>query len=246
MAPFLTLANALWSGVEEAPAHRFWSGLHDALLRYANGRDRKLLHTLRHASEVVRSDALVLTYSHSTAVRLALLRALTAGRRFEVVCSESRPMSEGVPLARHLATAGIPVHLTTDAALAGWVERADLVLLGADAVCLGRFANKVGSEAILHAARRGKVPAYVLADSSKWLPEGLTGFWRVREEAPREIVRVRHPNLHVYNRYFDLAPLALLTGLVWEGGIARPAEVRRRIARLAVSQDLVGILTRRK
>jgi translation initiation factor 2B subunit (eIF-2B alpha/beta/delta family) len=154
-------------------------------------------------------------------------------------------MGEGVALARDLATAGISVHLTTDAALVGWVERADLVLLGADAVCVRSLVNKAGTEAVLRAARRGGAPAYVLADSSKWLPESLAGFWRVREEAPGEIAHLRHPNIHVHNRYFEPVPLELLTGLVWEGGIWQPAEVRRRIAGIAISQGLTSLLRRR-
>ena len=246
MAPFLTLANALWLGVQGQSEERFWTGLHNALIRYADGIDRNLLRTLRHAAGLVRSRSLVLTYSNSTAVRMALLRALATGRRFEVVCSESRPMGEGVALARDLATAGISVHLTTDAALAGWVERADLVLLGADAVCARSFVNKTGTEVVLRAARRGGALTYVLADSSKWLHKSLTGYWRVREEAPGEIAQFRHPNIHVHNRYFEEAPLELLTGLVWEGGIGQPAEIRRRLAGLPISKGLTSLLRRRQ
>jgi translation initiation factor 2B subunit (eIF-2B alpha/beta/delta family) len=155
-------------------------------------------------------------------------------------------MGEGVALARALAKSGISVHLTTDAALAGWVERADLVLLGADAVCARSFVHKIGTEVVLRAARRGGASTYVLADSSKWPPENLAGFWRVREETPGEIAQLRHPNIHVHNRYFEQAPLELLTGLVWEGGIGQPAEIRRRLAGLATSKGLTSVLRRRQ
>lgn len=243
MAAFLTLANALWlacgEGSGRAPS---WGDLHDALVRYADGIDRGLGLTVRHAALLVRSRSLVLTYSSSTAVRWALWRAMALGRRFEVVCSESRPMREGVTLARRLAALGIPVHLVVDAALAEWIERADLVLLGADAVMPDVVVNKVGTEPLLQAARRAGVPAYMLADSSKWLPEGLAGFWRVREEAPEEIARPGVPTLRVHNRYFGTSPLSLVTGVVWEGGVARPADVRRRITRLPVSKGLVRLL----
>lgn len=245
MAAFLSIANALWlahgEGRRRSPD---WRDLHDALVRYADGIDRGLGLTVRHGAALVRSRSLVLTYSNSTAVRLALWRAMAAGRWFEVVCSESRPMREGVVLARRLAALGIPVHLVVDAALAEWIERADLVLLGADAVMPDVVANKVGTEPLLRAACRADVPVYVLADSSKWLPKGLAGFWRVREEAPEEIVRPGVPTLRVHNRYFGTSPLALVTGLVWEGGVARPADVRRRITRLRVSKGLVKLLAR--
>ncbi|MBI4198982.1 MAG: hypothetical protein HY535_00715, partial [Chloroflexi bacterium] len=214
------------------------------LVRFADGIDRGLGLTVRHGAALVRSRSLVQTYSNSTAVRLALWRAMGAGRRFEVVCSESRPMREGVSLARRLAALGIPVHLVVDAALAEWVERADLVLLGADAILPEAVVNKVGTEPLLHAARRAGVPAYVLAESSKWLPDALAEFWRIREEAPEEIARPGVPNLRVHNRYFGTSPLSLVTGLVWEGGVTRPAALRRRISRLPVSKGLVKLLAR--
>jgi translation initiation factor 2B subunit (eIF-2B alpha/beta/delta family) len=245
MAPFLALANALWLGRgEDRERASTWRDLHAALVRYSRGIDSGLRLTIRRAARLVRSRSLVLTYSNSTAVRMALWRALASGRRFEVVCSESRPMREGLTLARQLATLGIPVHLVVDAALAEWVGRADLVLLGADAITPGSVINKVGTEALLQAARRSRVPAYVLADSSKWLPPALASFWRVREEAPGEITRVRHPNLRVQNYYFGISPLSLVTGVVWEGGLARPMQVRRRIARLPVSGALMRVLGR--
>lgn len=243
MAAFLTLANALWLARGEGSGRLpSWGALHDALVRYADGIDRGLGLTVRHAAPLVRSRSLVLTYSNSTAVRLALWRAMAAGRRFEVVCSESRPMREGVTFARRLAALGIPVHLVVDAALAEWIERANLVLLGADAVMPDVVANKVGTEPLLHAARRAGVPAYMLADSSKWLPDALAEFWRIREEAPEEVARPGVPTLRVHNLYFGTSPLPLVTGVVWEGGVARPADVRRRITRLPVSKGLVRLL----
>ncbi|MBI2560945.1 MAG: hypothetical protein HYW08_00735 [candidate division NC10 bacterium] len=243
MAAFLSLANALWlAGGEGGTRPRSWEDLHDALLRFADGIDRGLGLTVRHGAALVRSRSLVLTYSNSTAVRLALWRAMGAGRRFEVVCSESRPMREGVRLARRLAALGIPVHLVVDAALAEWMERADLVLLGADAILSDVAMNKVGTGPLLQAARRLGVPAFVLADRSKWLPDALARFWRVREEAPEEIARPGLPNLRVHHRYFGAAPISLVTGLVWEGGVTRPAELRRRMTRLPVSKGLVRLL----
>jgi translation initiation factor 2B subunit (eIF-2B alpha/beta/delta family) len=243
MAVFLTLANALWMGRgEEKGGRPSWDGLHDVLVRYADGTDQGLRATVRRAANLVGPGSLVLTYSNSTAVRLALWQAMAGGRRFEVVCSESRPMAEGVVLARHLAALGIPVHLVVDAVLAEWVEAADLILLGADAITPDIVVNKVGTEPLLHPARRVGVSAYVLADSSKWLPAALARHWRVRDEPADEIVRPRLPNVQVHNWYFGTSGLGLVTGVVWEGGVARPGEIRRRISRLPVSRALVNLL----
>jgi len=219
-------------------------GLHDALVRYADGIDRCLRATVRRAAALVRSGSLVLTYSNSTAVRLALRQAMARGRRFEVVCSESRPLGEGVVLARRLAALGIPVHLVVDAVLAEWMDAADLILLGADAITPDVVVNKVGTEPLLRAAHGVGVPAYVLADSSKWLPVALARCWRVRDEPAGEVLRSGIPNLHVHNWYFGTSALSLVTGVVWEGGVARPGEIRRRTARLPVSETLVNLLAK--
>ncbi|HYL81577.1 MAG TPA: hypothetical protein VEU07_12235 [Candidatus Acidoferrum sp.] len=243
MAPILRLANELWLAWEACPSpSSAWESLHDALVHSSEGVDRALRETVGRAGALVRPGSLVLTYSSSTAVRLALWQAMADGKKFTVVCSESRPMGEGVGLARGLTALGIPVHLTLDVALLEWIERADLVLLGADAILPGGVVNKVGSGPLLQVARLAGVPAYVLADSSKWLPEGLTRFWRIRREAPGQITRLRHPDLTVHNRYFGISPLGAMRGLVWEGGIAPPAEVKRRIGKVRVSTSLVEYL----
>ncbi len=241
MAPFLTLANALWLAMEEE-GRPGWQKLHDALVRHADGIDRALEATVRRAAALVRSRSVVLTYSNSTAVRLALWRAMAEGKAFVVTCSESRPMNEGVALAKFLAERGVLVYLVVDAGLFDWLGITDLILLGADAVFSQGIVNKIGTEPLLQAARRIGIPTYVLADSSKWLPDRLARFWRVRPESPAEITALRHPNLVVHNRYFDRSPLTLVTGIVWEGGVSRPEDVRRRIARLPVSTGLVRLL----
>jgi len=244
MASFLTLANDLWlAGQAEGRPSR--KPLHAGLVRHADRIDRALAATVRRAAGLVRSRSIVLTYSNSTAVRLALWRAMAGGKTFVVACSESRPMNEGVALAKFLAERGVPVSLVVDAGLFDWIGIADLVFVGADAVFSTGIVNKIGTEPLLQAARRLGVPAYVLADSSKWLPDRLARFWRVRPESPAEITALRHANLVVHNRYFDLSPLSLITGIVWEGGVARPSEIRRRIAKLPVSRRLVTLLAKR-
>jgi len=246
MAPFLTLANDLWLAMEEEEGQPSWQPLHAALVRYADRIDRALEATVRRAAALVRSRSVVLTYSNSTAVRLALWRAMAEGNAFVTVCSESRPMNEGMALAKFLAERGVPVYLVVDAGLSNWLGIADLILLGADAVFSQGIVNKIGTEPLLQAARRIGIPAYVLADSSKWLPDRLARFWRVRKESPAEITALRHPNLVIHNRYFDQSPLTLVTGVVWEGGVARPGEIHRRIARLPVSKPLVTLLAKRR
>lgn len=246
MAVFLTLLNALWLACEKgACTPSAWRRVHAALTRYTDGIDRGLLAVVRRAATLVKPRSLVLTYSSSTVVRLALWGAMAVGRSFEVVCSESRPVQEGVALARRLSDLGISVHLVVDAALTEWVKEADLLLLGADAILPAIVVNKVGTEPLLRAARHAGVPAYILADSSKWLPGPLARFWWVRDEDPTQLLRPIPANVQVHNRYFGASALSLATGVVWEGGVARPGEVNRHIARLPTSRLLLDFLAKR-
>jgi translation initiation factor 2B subunit (eIF-2B alpha/beta/delta family) len=249
MAVFLTLLNVLWLACEEgartpSATPSAWRRVHAALVRYADGIDRGLLAVVRRAAALVKPRSLVLTYSSSTVVQLALWRAMAVGRSFEVVCSESRPMQEGVALARRLSDLGISVHLVVDAGLTEWVKEADLLLLGADAILPDVMVNKVGTEPLLQAARHAGVPAYILADSSKWLPAPLARFWWVRDEDPTQLLRPIPLNVRVHNRYFGGSTLSLVTGVVWEGVVPRPGEVNERIARLPASRLLPDFLAR--
>jgi len=55
LAPFLTLANAMWQGLEKHPAtSKAWEGLHDSLVQYADGIDGGLQATVREAARLVR------------------------------------------------------------------------------------------------------------------------------------------------------------------------------------------------
>src|SRR5690606_41726653 len=58
--------------------------------------------------------------------------AQRAGRRFSVICAESRPVFEGRQTAAALASYGIPVRLVVDAAAMHAVAEAQMVLVGAD------------------------------------------------------------------------------------------------------------------
>ena len=109
----------------------------------------------------------------------------------------------------------------------------------------GVVVNKVGTGSLLHAARHAGVPAYILADSSKWLPSPLARFWCVRDEDPRQLLRPIPPNVQVHNRYFGSSALSLVSGVVWEGGVARPRGVNQRIARLPTSRLLRELLAKR-
>ena len=84
----------------------------------------------------------VLTISHSSVVE----QALRSGRAAEIHCLRSEPGGEGAALAARLGA-----HLWEDAQLDEAAAAADVGLVGADAVGLDSFVNKVGTAALCRA-----------------------------------------------------------------------------------------------
>jgi methylthioribose-1-phosphate isomerase len=152
---------------------------------------------------------------------------------------------EGVRLARALAREGVPVTLSSDAALMGQLEDVDLVVVGADAFVPGGFANKVGTSALARLARLAGRSFIVLADTEKILPLALAPFFRLPTRAGREIARAA-PGLTVENPYFDCTPYRLVSGVVTEKGRTSIGELRREMRSIAVSTALVRALERRR
>jgi len=183
------------------------------------------------AQEIIPATGTVLTVSASDTVFQALDAAHQAGRRFRVVCTESRPQNEGVSFARSLARVGIPVTLILDAAVAEAVPGAT-VLVGADACTPAGVINKVGTQTLALLADRFGSPVYALFGQEKLLPESLARGIAIADQPPTEILPEPTPGVTVVNRYFDRTPLALFTGFVTDLGLLRPDEV------VAVLSDL--------
>lgn len=223
MAPLVNLAcRVLAAGAEAARAcQEFLSAVEQAAVAVA-----------QHGAALLSDGDTVLTHSFSSVVRGALLEAVRRGRRFRVIATESRPMREGVRLARELADAGIPVQLVVDAAAPGLAPEVTRVMVGADAVTLTGVVNKVGTAPLALAAREHHVPIHVLASSDKFLPAG----YRLPPEPPhdpREILEEETPRVTVRNLYFEIVPLDWFTAVVSEEGSLPPGEVRARLQRAA-------------
>lgn len=184
-----------------------------------------------HAAALIAEGDAVATHSRSSTVLAALKRAAAEGKRFTALVTESRPLGEGVRLARELAAEGIAVRLFTDAAVGAIASEACVVLVGADAVTQEGVVNKAGTRALALAARECAVAVYALATSDKFVPAELELPPEPLRD-PDEILPGAPPGIEVVNRYFESTPLDLFTGLVTEDGVLKPDAVRTRLAGL--------------
>lgn len=236
MAPLVTLARRVMKAVDDADSLE--SGRHAAARAAADfGRDSqaRVDAVVGAALEILPAGAVVATISASGTVR-RLLETEAGPRGIRVVCFESRPMNEGRALAAALADAGVDVTYAVDAAIGSLAPGCDVVIVGTDAIGDAGVVNKIGSLGLARAARRFGVPVYVLADRTKLLPRGFPQL--VGDDRPAEEVWEAPPGVTVWNRYFELTPMELVTGIVTESGVLSATQAEEARAALELPAEL--------
>jgi translation initiation factor 2B subunit (eIF-2B alpha/beta/delta family) len=157
------------------------------------------------------AGASVVTHSASATVREALVHTPPA----HVTCTVSRPREEGRDFAEILREAGLQVDLVEDADAGGALQRANLLLVGADTVFRdGALCNKVGTSDLARSAGRHGVPTIVAAEVLKLAPYAMRGPDELSEEGTR-----------------DVTPPELIAEIVTEEGVFTPEEVAALIDR---------------
>ncbi len=179
------------------------------------------------------------------------------GRRFHVLCDETRPRCQGATLtAWELAQAGIPHQVIADSAAGHLMQRReiDVVIVGSDRTLgrTGEVANKIGTYTLAVLAARHRIPFYVALPLSTldWtlrsgrdipieerVADEVLGAWGVvgdpkaRGRVPRRkrpvYVRVANPGSAARNPGFDVTPPELVTGITTPVGIFDPRQLWR-------------------
>jgi methylthioribose-1-phosphate isomerase len=162
-----------------------------------------------------------------------VLTAHRAGRLARLWVDETRPLLQGSRLTAYEAQrAGMPYAVLADSAAASLMAagQVDMVVTGADRVAAdGSVANKIGTYGLAVLARHHGVPFVVAAPVSTIDFTAADGSAIVVERrAAEEVtsfagVAVSPAGSGAYNPAFDVTPAALVTALVTERGVARPA-----------------------
>ena len=181
------------------------------------------------AAELIEDGMTIMTHSASATVLRAFLTARQTGKQFEVICTESRPMREGVKLAESLSRAGIPVKLIVDAATFSQLAEVQLIFVGADSVSPAGLVNKSGTLGLALAAAMQNVDLYALCGSEKFLPQDYS-LPPEPLKNPHEILAEPVENVTVLNYYFDQTPLNYLHGLISENGFLKAPALRQALA----------------
>ena len=118
----------------------------------------------------ISDGSTVLVHSSSRVVFYTLLEALKAKKRLTVFVTESSPSKSGHQMKKWLEEEGMKsVSVIPDSAIGFFLERVDLVLVGAEAVVKnGGIINEIGSYPLAVCAKAVNKPFYVLVESYKF------------------------------------------------------------------------------
>jgi translation initiation factor eIF-2B subunit delta len=164
MAPLVNLTNAVLFGLDRAESPGDICDRFLALLASAGDQ------ISGYFVDLLEDGMTLLTHSSSRTVLDALRAASGVREDLTVICTESRPMGEGIALARILSEAGLGVRVVTDASVWRVMEQSEMVICGADSITSRGLVNKTGTTLIALAAREFGRPVYALCGSQKFLP----------------------------------------------------------------------------
>ena len=165
----------------------------------------------RNALAYLAKEKNILTISNSKTVFEILCRLNNISKLNVFIC-ESRPKYEGRILAKKLAGKKIKTQLITEAQTAGYLEKSNCVLTGADSILKnGDVINKVGSLQLAVLSKYYGKPFYVVADKLKLSPNNKF----IQTEKPaNEIREVHTKRIKVKNFYFERIPKLLISKII--------------------------------
>ena len=155
------------------------------------------------------------------------------GSLVSVTVDETRPLLQGSRLtAFELVELGVEHRIVVDGAGPSIIARrlADAVVVGADRIAAnGDVANKIGTYPLALAAARAGIPFVVAApESTIDLATATGGDVVIEERSPDEVLgtgadRVAPLGSGALNLAFDITPADLVTAIVTEHRVVRPA-----------------------
>lgn len=184
-------------------------------------------------SKKIKKGMVVFTHCHSSTVSSILIHAKKQGKRFTVHNTETRPLFQGRKTAKELAKNNIKVFHYIDSAARLALKKADIMLIGADAITTeGRVINKIGSEMFAEIAHNYHIPVYVCTNSWKFDPKTIFGFEEeIEKRSPKEVWAKPPKNVTIDNHAFEIINPNLITGVITELGIYEPQILVQEIRR---------------
>ena len=184
-----------------------------------------------YGANLIPDGGTVMMHSYSSTLMGIYRQATLDGKKFTVICTESRPLRESRNAVKILQECGQHVIFISDASAWEFMPKADLIIMGADTLCTdGSVANKIGSAQIAQLALACKKPVYFASELYKLDTRTLYGRpveleRRTQWELVSEDDFPSFDNLEVINQFFDVTPAKHITGIITEYGVLNPAQL---------------------
>jgi ribose 1,5-bisphosphate isomerase len=191
------------------------------------------------SKRIVEGDV-IMTHCNSTSAIAIMKSAKKHGKEISVIVTESRPFWQGKLTAKALTGLGIPVTYVVDSAMRSFMNKADKVIVGADAVAAnGAVVNKIGTSLMALAAHEARTQFLVAAETYKFSPETILGeLVEIEERDASEVLPEaecrRLKMIRVRNPSFDVTPPEYIDAIITERGVI-PAQ-----AAILVLQESFG------
>ena len=176
----------------------------------------------------IRDGDTVLTHCNSEVALACIIEAHRSGKDIEVFATEVRPRNQGLITIRTLNDAGIHTNFIVDSAVRSFINKIDLVIVGADAVTVnGAVVNKIGTSQVAHSAHEARVNLLVAAETYKFAPRTVIGeLIEIEERPPGEVlpdeIAGALKNVTVRSPAFDVTPPEYVDLIVTEKGAIPP------------------------
>ncbi len=175
----------------------------------------------------IKNGTVVMTYCHSSSVTNVIKKAHDMGKVERVFVCETRPRHQGRITAAELAGHGIKTYLIVDGAMATYAKKADMAVVGADAITPnGDLINKIGSCTLSVIFKTYAKPFVSVAEALKFDPETEPGEYGKIENRDAKEVWDRPPKgLKILNPAFDQTPANNVAAYITNVGIFRPSKI---------------------
>jgi len=208
-------------------AVEFRKAMSDEIQKFIDDQERALERIAEIGANLIDSKDVILTHCNSDTVVALFERAWKEGKRFRVICTETRPRFQGHLTARALAKAGIPVTLVVDSAARLMMKefKVDKVIVGGDTVrANGDLINKIGTSQIAVAARNLDIDFIAAVESIKFSPRSVGGeLVKIEYRDTKEVIKPgKIRGIKVLNPAFDITPAEMIDMLITEEGVIPP------------------------
>ncbi len=223
----IAFAGAEASSLRIGDVAKFRRLVSEKNLQMVKEMDEDLEKLKRHGSALISDGMTIVTHCHSSTVTGVIISAHKQGKKLEVFACETRPRFQGRITAAELAKAGVNVTLSVDMAADRHLKKADLVLVGADAItATGDLINKVGTSGLAHLAHLHDVSFFSCAETYKYDPLTRYGVReKIEERGPEEVWDAPARRVKITNPAFDATAARYIDGYITEVGIVPPSAI---------------------